>query len=272
MHRRLAAVHISVCIAVICGALAQPAVAQSSPGRTQAVTRQQALFGAVDGTVVDTSGASLRLVEVVMIDAPYSRVRTNSGGGYRFDSVAVGFHLLRFRRIGIMPLTVPITVQPDEVTHVDAVLRTFPHTLATVMIQDTLGEVLRLPPGVADRIRNGNGTYITAADIERRHPIRTSQMLQYVAGAQLTKDGTVLNTRGVVSLKTQGCKYGLPVYIDGQKIADPKTGVDSLHGSNLVDYVRPADVAAIEVYRGPSELPETLPQDICGGLFIWTKR
>lgn len=38
------------------------------------------------------------------------------------------------------------------------------------------------------------------------------------------------------------------------------------------DYVQPADVAVIEIYRGPAELPETLPQDKCGGLFIWTKR
>ena len=97
-------------------------------------------------------------------------------------------------------------------------------------------------------------------------------MLQYVAGAMLSKDGGVHNTRGVISLKTAGCKYALPVYIDGQRIADPHAGADTLHDSDLTDYVQPSDVAVIEVYRGPSEIPETLPQDKCGGLFIWTKR
>jgi outer membrane receptor for ferrienterochelin and colicin len=207
-----------------------------------------------------------------MIDSPSLRVRTNSGGAYRIDSVASGFHMLRFRRVGLLPVTVPVTVRANEITGVDAVLATVSHTLATVTIQDSLGELLRLPSGVADRVHNGSGTYITAADIARTHPIRTSQMLQYVAGAQLTKDGAVLNTRGVISLNSQGCKFGLPVYIDGQKIADPKMGADSLHGSSLADYVQPSDVAVIEVYRGPSELPATLPQDKCGGLFIWTKR
>ena len=57
------------------------------------------------------------------------------------------------------------------VTGVDAVLETIPHTLATVTIQDSLGEVLRLPPGVADRMRNGMGSYITATD--RESPIHT---------------------------------------------------------------------------------------------------
>lgn len=271
MHQRSATSLRWACIAVTCVALARPVVSQDTSAKAQAALRETS-FGAVDGTVIDTSGAGLPLVEIVMIDAPYTHVRTNSGGAYRLDSVESGFHLLRFRRVGLLPLTVPVTVRAGGVTGIDAVLGAVPHTLATVTIQDTLGEVLRLPPGVADRVRNGMGTYITAADIERRHPIRTSQMLQYVAGADLTKDGAVNNTRGVVSLKTPGCKYGLPIYVDGQRIADPHAGADTVHGSNLTDYVPPSDVAVIEVYRGPSELPATLPQDKCGGLFIWTKR
>ena len=162
--------HSAICFAAICAALAQPVAAQDSSVNARVASARERTFGAVDGTVVDTTGASLPLVEVVMLDAPYSRVRTNSGGAYRFDSLAAGFHLLRFRRIGLIPLTVPVTVRAADVTGVDAVLETIPHTLAPVTIQDTLGEVLRLPPGVADRMRNGMGTYITAADIERRPP------------------------------------------------------------------------------------------------------
>jgi outer membrane receptor for ferrienterochelin and colicin len=152
------------------------------------------------------------------------------------------------------------------------VMATVPHTLATVTVQDTLGELVRLPRGVIDRIRHGMGTYITAADIERSRPIRTSQILQSVVGAEVTKDGAINNTRGIVSLKTPGCKYGMPVYIDGARLADPHIGADTLHGSPLVDYVPPSAVAAIEVYRGTAELPGSLPQDKCGGVFIWTKR
>ncbi|HEY5062475.1 MAG TPA: hypothetical protein VII52_13120, partial [Gemmatimonadaceae bacterium] len=68
------------------------------------------------------------------------------------------------------------------------------------------------------------------------------------------------------------CKFGMPVYIDGAKMADPHIGADTLHGTPLTDHVPPGDVAVIEVYRGAGELPAVLPQNPCGGLFIWTKR
>ena len=263
---------VALASTLVISAVSGRAAAQVEPTTIRVASGDTASDGAIDGTVVDTSGASLALVEVAMLDAPYLRVRTNSGGGYRFDRLSAGFHLLRFRRIGLMPLTVPVTVRPSEITGVDAVLEQMPQTLANVVIQDSMGEVLRLPPGVADRVRNGTGTYITAADIERVHPINTSQMLRYVPGAEVTKDGGVNSTRGTISLLTPGCKYGLPVYIDGQKVADPHVGADTLHDRPLTDYVQPSDIAVIEVYRGPSEIPETLPQDKCGGLFIWTKR
>jgi len=266
--------HASVSRIVILYALAYawfPAAVLAQTG-DRATAGSKAPLGSIGGTVVDTTGSPLPLVEVVLVDKASASARTNSSGAYRMDNVSSGFHLVRFRRVGLFPTTVPVMVQPSEITGVNAVLGMIPQALATVTVQDTLGEVLRLPPGVADRMRNGMGSYITAVDIERKHLVRTSQMLQYVAGTQVSKDGQVNSTRGAISIMTPGCMYGLPIYIDGQRIADPHAGADTLHGSDLTDYVQPAEVAVIEVYRGPSELPKTLPQDKCGGLFIWTKR
>lgn len=269
--QRARAMRVALCMAVIGSAFARPAIAQDSSAGARGAAGLQRSFGVIAGTIVDTAGTRLPLVDVVILDARHLQTRTNTTGGYRIDSVDAGLHLVRFRRIGLVAMTVTVTVRRGEVTGVDVVMGTVPHTLATVTVQDTLGETSRLPPGVLSRIRSGMGTYITAADIERRHPIRTSQMLQLVVGADLTKDGAVNNTRGIISLKTPGCKYGMPVYIDGARIADPHMGADTLHGSPLADYVPPSAVAAIEVYRGAAELPGSLPQDKCGGLFIWTK-
>jgi hypothetical protein len=247
------------------------------PGALSAQTPQRDrssadAFGAIDGTVIDTSGASLPLVEVVILDAPSTRARTGSGGGYRIDSIAAGLHLVRFRRVGLMPVTASITVRAADVTDVDAVLGPIPQRLAEVTIQNALGEMIRLPEEVRARTHSGMGSYMTAADIERHHVTRTSEALQYLPGVELTKDGVINNTRGVISLLTDGCKYGLPVYIDGQKIDDPNADQEAPHGSALTDLVQPSTIALIEVYRGPSEVPATLPQDKCGGVFIWTKR
>lgn len=272
MHRHSAMAYTAICFAVAGGTLVRPTAAQDSSVRAPIATRRDASMGAIGGTVVDTGRVPMPLVQIVMIDAPFSRTRTNSVGVYRMDSVSVGFHLLRFRRIGLMPTTIPVTVGPDGITEVDVALAAIPQKLAAVTIQDSLGEVLRLPKGVVERMRNGMGSYITAADIAKRHAIRTSQILQYVAGAEVSKEGQVNSTRGVISIKTPGCEYGLPIYIDEQRVSDPHIASDTLHANNLVDYVQPGDIALIEVYRGPAELPETLPQDKCGGIFIWTKR
>ena len=66
-----------------------------------------------------------------------------------------------------------------------------PHTFATITVQDTLDEISRLPADVLGRVRNGN--------------------------------------RGIIALKTDGCKYALPVCIDGERIADPPIGANTLH-------------------------------------------
>ena len=264
-------IRVAICIAALTGACARRATAQDSVGGSRARPVIAVSVGTIAGTIVDTAGTPLPHVEILFLDAPHSPVRTNAIGGYRIDSVAQGLHVLRFRRVGLVATVVSVPVRATEVTGVDVVMAAMPHTLAMITVQDTLGEVSRLPPDVIGRIRNGMGTYITAADIERRKPSRTSQMLQFVAGAEVTKDGAVNNTRGIISLKTDGCKYGMPVYIDGARIADPHIGADTLHGSPLVDYLPPSAVAAIELYRGGAELPGSLPQNTCGGLFIWTK-
>ncbi len=282
MQKPLALTRLAICFAIIFATVDRTVAAQATAARPTAGIA----LGAIDGTVVDVSGASIPLVEVVMLDAPFAKTRTLSGGGYRIDSIPPGLHLLRFRRIGLVPTTVSVTVQASDVTGVDVIMAAMAHTLSSVSIQDTQGEILRLPPDVADRVRNGQGTYITAADIERVHPIRTTQMFQHTTGTEVTKDGAVNNMRGMISFLTPGCKYGMPVYVDGAQLSavphpadeNPRAvrqvdvGADTLHGSNLVDFIPPSAVAVIEVYRGGAELPATLPRSACGGVFIWTKR
>ena len=101
---------IGMGVAAISSVCAQPTAAQDASAKARTVAGHQSSIGAIYGVVVDTSGASLPLVGVVMLDAPYTQVRTNRGGGYHIDSVAPGTHLLRFRRIGLVPTTVTVTV------------------------------------------------------------------------------------------------------------------------------------------------------------------
>ena len=230
-------------------------------------------WGALDGSVRDTSGVSLVGVEVVAVDNPNVHAQTGAGGAFRIDSIKVGPHLIRFRRIGIVPLTVSVVVQPNTTTSVDAIVAPMTAVLSRITIQAPSGEMLSLPAGVADRVRHGLGHFITAAPIAKQSPRETGDLFRRFAGLQVTGlpgREYVSNTRGTTVIydaiddngahnTTTNCSKGMSVFVDGAP------------SDRNIDDVAPSDIEAIEIYKDPVETPVTLKQSPCGVIYIWTK-
>ena len=64
----------------------------------------------------------------------------------------------------------------------------------------------------------------------------------------------------------------MSVYLDGILVVRrSRTGRGS--SSNINDFVIPIEIAGVEVYRGPSELPAEFAgmESRCGAVVIWTK-
>jgi TonB-dependent Receptor Plug Domain. len=57
----------------------------------------------------------------------------------------------------------------------------------------------------------------------------------------------------------------LALYVDGTRV-QPREDIPSLLGS-----LRPSDIEAVEVYRGPSEVPIEALGDACAAIYIWTR-
>lgn len=249
--------------------------AQSVPSQRGRHARSQAdsVWGALDGSVRDTAGVPLIGVEIVAVDNPSAHARSAAGGAFRIDSITAGPHLIRFRRVGIVPLTVSVVVQPNTTTSVDATVEPMTIVLSRVIVQAPSGEMLHLPFGVADRIRNGIGSYITAAEIAKEAPRETADLFRRIAGLNVNgKPGSqyVSTTRGLsafyddidnrgVHHTTTQCTGGMSVYVDGA------------HADGNIDTVPPNDIEAIEIYKDPVEIPLTLDQSPCGAIYIWTK-
>lgn len=248
-------------------------------------------WGAIDGSVRDTSGEWLRGVEVISVDNTAIRARSGAGGAFRLDSISAGPHLIRFRRIGILPLTVSVVVDPNSITSVDAVVQPFPITLSRVTIQAASGELVNLPPGVADRMRTGIGTYITGAQIAKMNPRQTLEVFRHVPGLEV--DGrpgeeVVSSTRGSQSLKGDNCGEGMLLVLNGVPLQPTvaatqgsSTATDSVTGvrppSNnaalgVLNTISPRDIAAIEIYKDGMETPVTLTNAVCGAIFVWTRQ
>lgn len=252
------------------------------PGSAQALT--VAGWGALDGNVVDTTGTALVGVEVVPLDAPRLAVRSRAGGAFRIDSLPSGLHLIRFRRVGLAPITIPVTILRNDVVSADVVLGQLAFQLRSVVIQGANGELSHLPFGVADRVRNAPGHYITAGDIRRMHVMDTPDIFRRVAGLEVVGPPgrkAVVNTRGPSAVWVQpdgagkqalgsNCSEGLRVFIDGAGADAAPTGAPVRAGGNL-NSIGPADILLIEVYKDAVEIPASLPQSPCGAIFIWTK-
>lgn len=261
---------------------------------TAARAQRAAPFGAIDGTVVDTAGHGIGSVDVVVMGSSET-VRTNHTGAYRIDSVAPGPHLLRFRRLGLQPQTISVVTNPDDVTGVDVIMGPLVHRLDVVEVQASNGEISRVPKVFADRMRTGMGIYITPAQIANHHAVKTSDLLRGIPGIEVVDvayTATVRTGRGVVTINGSACS-DLPVYVndsyasgggapalgtqasttEGERAAaSAAAGLTSgLHGVGNLDAVDPGDIVGIEVYRGPSEMPATLPPSPCGAIVIWTK-
>ncbi|MES2357163.1 MAG: carboxypeptidase-like regulatory domain-containing protein [Gemmatimonadota bacterium] len=240
-----------------------------------------AAYGAIDGSVRDTSGAWLLGVEVVAIDNSLIRTRSGAGGAFRIDSLPAGPHLIRFRRIGIMPTTVSVVVEPNATISVDAVVEPFPMTLSRVTVQAVSGELVHLPPGVADRMRTGIGTYLTAAQIESFHPRTTSDIFRHVTGVAVVDYAHTLvvrSARGVQTINGNACITGMTVVVDGAVMSSmPSSASSGSDPSNIAgaaggfDAVSPRDIAAIEIYKDGAETPASLSDSECGVIYIWTR-
>jgi len=276
-------IHV-VLAGVIIGAVAAvlPRTAVSAQENAAHGARVAAGYGAIDGSVRDTSGAWLLGVEVVAIDNSLIRTRSGAGGAFRIDSLPAGPHLIRFRRIGIMPTTVSVVVEPNATISVDAVVEPFPMTLSRVTVQAVSGELVHLPPGVADRMRTGIGTYLTAAQIESFHPRTTSDIFRHVAGVSVedyARTLVVRSGRGVQTVHGNACTTGMTVVVDGavmsniltSAVSDTSAPTNAAAAAGGFDSVSPRDIAAIEIYKDGAETPASLSDSECGVIYIWTR-
>ncbi len=109
------------------------------------------------------------------------------------------------------------------------------------------------------RRERGWGRFFTRADIERRHPIRVSDMLFTIPGISVFRVGGTTQIRS--NRFGQRCRPS--IWIDGMRLFD----------SDLDALVHPQDVEAIEVYTGSTVTPVEFGGGFnpCGAIVIWTR-
>ena len=226
----------------------------------------------VFGTVRNANQVPLQGAEVNIVGTS-SRAVTNDSGEFKLEGVRGGRFKVVARRLGFQAAEATIRVAEGERKEVRFLLDGIPEMLDSVVVVGT-----QSTGRMADFWRRrtiGVGAFITRAEIDRRRPSRPSLLLMSLSGVtvsgsdalgqpniQMGRSGTASATRNRTQMLAADCQ--IAYYVDGMQTS---------RGSFHIDDLPPQDIEAIEVFRGPSEIPARFRaiDTGCGLIVIWTR-
>ncbi len=230
-------------------------------------------------------------------------VVTDEEGMYELLAPRPGHYFIEARRLGYQVwIDGPIELSHGDVWQSEFHLSPLPVQLDPVEVTAPMveTEAFLRRVGFYDRRNADFGHFITRSDIDRRAPVRMSDLLSSIPGVRLIR-GTGGLARSSISFRGSLLSLGGAchprVFIDGLLVirGDARIrGVD-VHGVReqatevrgsadpaqrpeiaLDDVVMPRDVQGVEVYRRASEVPVrfggTSTATQCGVIVIWTRR
>lgn len=222
--------------------------------------------GRLIGQVRDARTDDPVVAAAVSVPGREGVAETNRRGRFILSGVPVGTQQLHVRHLGYAPLSHAVEVSQGLTTEVDIGLVPDP-----VEMEPIVATALRLRrleiKGFYERKYwgelVGTGTFYTAEDIDRRRPVEISHMVADESGIRLEcnmrrTDCRLVNTR-LSSPVTGDCP--LAFYVDGMPG----------RGTRLDDFVRPVEIAGLEIYKGLASGPAEFPSSRCGLVVVWTR-
>ncbi len=200
-------------------------------------------------------GAMVALASVIDSVPDFHAQLSQPSGEFLFAEVPVGRYELLVNLLGYTELRDTLDLSADA----DLAL-TLPLSVSPLVLEPVVVVIRRRPVGPLEaferRRATARGTFLTRQDIDRSNPEDFTDLLRTLPGIRLVPTGTFGNRvyfRG-------GCTPDL--WLDGAQVG---TTVD------IDTFLRPEDLEAVEVYRGP-DLPGEFGNNLCGAIVAWTRR
>jgi hypothetical protein len=248
--------------------LAAALLVLSSPSPLAA--QQSPDAGAVTGTV---TGQDADPVASANVRLTGSRLETMTGsdGGFTFLAVPAGPAVLEISLLGYHTATILIQIVPGGSITVDVDLEVDPLKLDALDGQALTRRTPELS-GFYERRQRGRGHFFTRDEIRGMQSRLVTDVLRRVPGVRVEPLAGPMGTSYVVRMqRTSGVAgaRGCPVqyYMNGVHFSvAQEIGINS--------YVRPDEIAGMEVYSGTSQLPPQFHASgrnaRCGVIVIWT--
>jgi hypothetical protein len=189
--------------------------------------------------------------------------KTREDGQFTLDSLPSGTQTLEIRQLGFSPTEVAVELSQQSPQSVTVKMGEYVPVLNTMRVTATRERGLS-DVGFADRKRSGMGYYLDADQLKMRQTTQFSDMLRTVPGIRVQPAGDGTNVVTSSRDATGGC---VTFYVDGSPWQQMTPG-------DLDTYVRPEEVAALEVYSGATAPPQFQQpgQSGCTTVVIWTER
>ena len=184
--------------------------------------------------------------------------QTDENGVVELTGIPPGVHVISIECERYTSEVLVIAFNEGDVKEADLGLLRAPIELDEIeIVEEALDQTLNRR-GFYDRQEKGIGRYVTKSEMDRKGKILLSEALRGLRGV------SIINTGGssVVVSRRRGTTCPLRVYLDGA----------SMYGIVDIDTIPVEQVAGVEAYIGPSEIPMQYNQfNVCGVLLIWTR-
>ncbi len=239
---------------------ALPKIAGTDTGTAQPAQRGSAR---VFGRVLSASGAPVVGARVGVMGAA-AATQTRANGEFVLDSLPSGTQSLVVRQLGHRPTEKTVELSARTPARVTVQLGIFVPELSPVEVVSARDEGLQ-KVGYSERKRSSTGGhFIDPETIERRNAQLFTDLLRTVPGIRVQAAGN--NQMQIVSTRSSTGGGCVTIYVDGAPW-------QQLAAGDLDSFVRPGEVAAIEVYNGtstPAQFSGTGGGN-CTSVVVWTK-
>ena len=258
---------------------------------TEMLVQKQDLVLALD-TGADPSGVFGRIIDrdtdipvegaEVSLEEGVAWALTNQMGRFVFRDVPAGEHVIQIEHLSYGTREYPITVVAGGGAQIDIALSKDPIELEPIVVTAQSAAWVRTMSGFFQRMERGLGHFLTPEELAERRPSSLGDAIQSVPGVRLLlrndPESQGRNRYMIVlqsAIRMRGVQAGpcaALVFIDGMQVGR-RSGDPAPSDFDPSD-IAGGDLAAIEIYRGASELPAEFAgsESGCGAIVVWTKR
>jgi hypothetical protein len=238
------------------------AVASATDTGAKAASKVMKGAARVLGRVINKQGVPVGNARVTL-NGTGAATLTRENGEFVLDSLPAGTQAITVRHLGYAPTEVSVELSSRTPARVSVQMGPYVPELTPVEVVSRQDQGLERVGWTSRKRGAASGYFISPEQIEARKATQFTDLLTTSPGIRVQGS---MGRMFITATRTAGRAGCVNVYVDGSLWQQMEAG-------DLDSFVRPQDVAAIEVYPGGGSMPvefQTSGGD-CAAVVVWTK-